>query len=311
MKNLNSFKDFKENLKKTGFRYAFLLLLSLIIPQWTTAQLFPVAGNCTTGLGTNVYAPASSSTALSTSRHAVIYPASQLTGIVGQTLTSIYLNKITATDLGGTPNLKIYLATTTSTDFGSTSPDWATLITGATKVYDNNPATATAGAVGPKQLVFSANFVYPTSTNLMVMFEYVNTGNTTNVTWEYEYTSPCVSTANNNTTKYVNTVDGTLAAVLNSSNYRRPRIGFDYLVSCPAPTALTVNNITTNSATASWTIGGTETSWDFAVVAGGSGIPTSPSVVTANTQNISSLTPNTSYDLYVRAKCGGTNGDSV
>ncbi|MBS1571656.1 MAG: fibronectin type III domain-containing protein, partial [Bacteroidetes bacterium] len=41
------------------------------------------------------------------------------------------------------------------------------------------------------------------------------------------------------------------------------------------------------------------------------GIPTSPSVVTANTQNISSLTPNTSYDLYVRAKCGGTNGDSV
>jgi hypothetical protein len=262
-------------------------------------------------LGSTIYCPASSANPQSTGRLAVIYPASQLSGIVGQTLTSLYLSKITATNLIGTPNMKIYLKNTSSTDLGSADADWATLITGATKVYDDNPSTATAGAVGWKQLLFSTNYTFATSTNLMVLFEYVNTGNTINTTWEYEYTSPCVNTSNNNTSKYVNTIDGVLATTLNSSNYRRPRIGFDYLVACPAPNNIAVSAITTNSATATWTAGGTETSWDYAIKPAGTGAPTTFTNTTSTTANTSSLSPNTSYDLYVRAVCGGTNGNSA
>ena len=312
MKNFNLFRGFSQNLKMYRLRHTVVLLLALLGSQFSWAQLYPVAGTCTGGIGTTLYAPASSTNSLSTSRHAVIYPASQLSGIAGQTLSSLYLWKFSTADMVGTPNLKIYLKETTATDLGASAVDWSTVSTGATLVYDGNPVTATAGVAGWKQLVFSTNFPFTSSANnLMVLFEYVNTGNTVNTTWEYEYTSPCVNTSNNNTGKYVTTTTGTLGTSLASSNYRRPRIAFDYLVSCPWPSGLDATNITSNSATVSWVAGGTETSWDYAVQPAGSGAPTSFSTTSSLTNNVSSLTPGTIYELYVRAKCGGTNGDSA
>jgi hypothetical protein len=82
--------------------------------------------------------------------------------------------------------------------------------------------------------------------------------------------------------------------------------------SCPDPSALTATNITSSSADLGWTAGGTETMWDLeygAAPYAPTGTPTVPGV--ANPYNYSGLTANTTYEFYVRADCGGTNGVSA
>ena len=76
--------------------------------------------------------------------------------------------------------------------------------------------------------------------------------------------------------------------------------------SCLTPTALALDDLTTTTATISWTAGGTETAWEYVVQAYGTGEPTaSGTSTTSNPLTVSGLTANTAYDFYVRADCGG------
>lgn len=84
----------------------------------------------------------------------------------------------------------------------------------------------------------------------------------------------------------------------------------DPIPPCPDPEALTVTNITTASAQLAWTAGYIETEWQVVVQAPGSGIPTTDGVTATNPYPATGLTPNTAYEYYVRAVCGGTNGNS-
>lgn len=80
---------------------------------------------------------------------------------------------------------------------------------------------------------------------------------------------------------------------------------------CPAPTTLGASNITATTADLNWTAGGTETSWDIEIGATGftaTGTPTSSAV--SNPHSATGLTGATTYDYYVRAACGGTDGNS-
>jgi len=73
---------------------------------------------------------------------------------------------------------------------------------------------------------------------------------------------------------------------------------------CPAPTTLTVANITNTSADLGWT--STATTWDVELGVAGftaTGIPTTASSTT-NPTNVTGLTGGTAYDFYVRADCG-------
>lgn len=81
---------------------------------------------------------------------------------------------------------------------------------------------------------------------------------------------------------------------------------------CPNPGNLTVSTITTSTANLSWTAGYTETQWQVVVQAAGAGIPsgTGTSVSTTPTFNATGLTQDTLYEYYVRAVCGGSNGNS-
>jgi hypothetical protein len=76
--------------------------------------------------------------------------------------------------------------------------------------------------------------------------------------------------------------------------------------SCPAVTALTVSSVDADSAEIGWTNGGTETEWevDFGIspYTAGSGGTVRPA--TMNPFGLDGLTSNTSYDVFVRAKCG-------
>ena len=80
---------------------------------------------------------------------------------------------------------------------------------------------------------------------------------------------------------------------------------------CPNPGNLLVSSVTTSTANLGWTAGYIETQWQFVVQAAGSGIPTgSGTTVTSPTFNATGLSQDTLYEFYVRAVCGGSNGNS-
>ena len=79
-------------------------------------------------------------------------------------------------------------------------------------------------------------------------------------------------------------------------------VNFTTLVACPVPTAVAVSNITTTTATVSWTSAASS----FIVMLGDSVLGTT----NTNSYDLTGLTPNTSYTVQVKAVCGGIDGES-
>jgi hypothetical protein len=78
---------------------------------------------------------------------------------------------------------------------------------------------------------------------------------------------------------------------------------------CPQPTNLNVLQASLNNAQISWTVGGSETQWEVQYGLQGFILGTGTTVlVTANPYTMTNLTPNSFYQVYVRAVC--TPGDS-
>ena len=71
---------------------------------------------------------------------------------------------------------------------------------------------------------------------------------------------------------------------------------------CDVPTALAVNNIDQTSATATWSAGGTETSWNVEYKAVSATVWQS-ATTNATSFAMTGLTPNTQYEVRVRAVC--------
>ncbi|MEM6515180.1 MAG: FG-GAP-like repeat-containing protein [Bacteroidota bacterium] len=79
---------------------------------------------------------------------------------------------------------------------------------------------------------------------------------------------------------------------------------------CPNVSGLTVDNIGATSVDVSWTAGGTETTWEVAVVPAGDPTPSSGTLVTTIPYTITGLNQLTDYIVYIRADCG-TDGVST
>ncbi len=78
-------------------------------------------------------------------------------------------------------------------------------------------------------------------------------------------------------------------------------------LSCPAPSSLMAGGITHTTATLSWVTGGAN-NWDLEYGIRGFSLGTGTRVsTTVNPYAVSSLTPNTAYDFYVRDSCGVNN----
>ena len=78
-----------------------------------------------------------------------------------------------------------------------------------------------------------------------------------------------------------------------------------YVPACPKPTNLTTTNITQTTADLGWTEAGTATTWEYDYGVTGYGPPVGAGTsTTSNPVNITGLSPNTTYDWYVRANCG-------
>src|SRR5688572_11572796 len=149
-------------------RKIFTLFLLALVTHigMVRAQEFTIA-TCSGVAGNTAYGPMySTSIANVASRTAVIYPASQITGVAGL-ITNIYWNRFAATGtIAGTPNFKIYLLEMAATDWGTAAPEWATAITGATLVYDGDPASIVGNSPGWKNFPLTTSFDYSGTKNL-------------------------------------------------------------------------------------------------------------------------------------------------
>ena len=90
---------------------------------------------------------------------------------------------------------------------------------------------------------------------------------------------------------------------------------FEEAPSCLEPTNIVASNETTTSATISWTAGGSETEWDLYYTTNPSDVPsasTAPSIssITTNSQNLTGLNPASTYYVYLRSVCGGSESSA-
>ena len=84
----------------------------------------------------------------------------------------------------------------------------------------------------------------------------------------------------------------------------------EVIPTCPKPSLVTVTDLTSTSATISWTAGGSETSWEIAYGPSGfdpNGTSATVVTVTTNPYTVQNLTPATPYEFYVRALCSATD----
>lgn len=85
-------------------------------------------------------------------------------------------------------------------------------------------------------------------------------------------------------------------------------IVLSYIPTCMRPMDLTVTSYNSEEVTVNWQPYGSETSWEVAVVPAGSAPESSLAVIaTEHPYTVNMLTPETEYDVYVRAYCGGND----
>ena len=91
--------------------------------------------------------------------------------------------------------------------------------------------------------------------------------------------------------------------------FNSPTLRSETPPACPNITDLSVTYVTLDSANVFWEAGDVETSWEIAVQAQGTGIPVgSGTATTSNSPHaLSGLNIGTSYEIYVRGFCGGTD----
>ncbi|MBO5553178.1 MAG: fibronectin type III domain-containing protein, partial [Paludibacteraceae bacterium] len=107
-----------------------------------------------------------------------------------------------------------------------------------------------------------------------------------------------------------------VAAVTATNRAFIPKTTFTYEdpSPCAKPTDLTKGTITANSASFTWTAGASETQWQYLCLPADEEPDwASASVKTATSASatVDGLTPQTSYKFYVRANCGGADGQSA
>ena len=87
-------------------------------------------------------------------------------------------------------------------------------------------------------------------------------------------------------------------------------VEFETPIACEAVSDFSLDAISSDAATISWTAGGTELEWEYANIVDGDAEPTTGTIISASSVSLTSLNPSTDYVLYVRANCGGTYGYS-
>ena len=91
--------------------------------------------------------------------------------------------------------------------------------------------------------------------------------------------------------------------------FQSPTISSQSPPPCPNITNLSITNVSLSSANVYWQAGGGESSWEIVIQNAGLGIPTSSgnSTTSNNPYPVTGLNTGTTYEVYVRGFCGGSD----
>lgn len=201
--------------------------------------------------------------------------------------------------------IKIYLKSTSVSSL--TSVSWATMISGATLVYNS-----TTGSIPSNTwftFLLSSSFLYNGTDNLLVLVEtnYGGSGGTTSTNPLCRYSS---ATSRHQTW----TNDYSAPTGTGSVGNSRPNIQITFSASCVAPTFISGTNITGSTADISWIAASPAPDNGYQYYLSGSASePSSGTVPTGLTEGgvvsleLSALSANTQYYFWVRSDCGSSD----
>ncbi|SIS85339.1 Por secretion system C-terminal sorting domain-containing protein [Chryseobacterium ureilyticum] len=205
--------------------------------------------------------------------------------------------------------VKVYLKSVPSSTTALTAQSWNTLTTGAVLVYDGTVNNIT---VGWNTIALQTPYYYNGADNLMVMVEtnFGGSGAGTGSTGgSFTYTS--------NTAKHLYLQkDTTPPGATNNLtlNGQRPNVQLTFApaTGCLPSGAISLGAVTATNAVISWTAPtpapamGYEIYYSTTNTAPDAATPPTQTVATGTTATLSPLTPLSTYYVWVRAKCSGT-----
>lgn len=217
----------------------------------------------------------------------------------GTVVSSLGFNYFAAQSIATTGNIVIYLQNTADAT-NTKSTDWATAIAGMTTASNGSITIPAATGTFDIPFIGGSTFTY-TGGAVYVAFDYQNAANPVAVTAN---TALC-NTALANGLK--SAFSATAAPVTVAASMYRPETRFGKPVTCARPTNLGFNTPALNSANLTFnvTAGGT-VSLEYGPFGYTQGTGTTITNVTSP-YNLTGLTPNSTYDYYVRKDCGGGN----
>ncbi|OCA70877.1 hypothetical protein BBI01_13195 [Chryseobacterium artocarpi] len=205
--------------------------------------------------------------------------------------------------------VKVYLKSVPSSTTALTAQSWPTLTTGAVLVYDGTVNNIT---VGWNTIALQTPYYYNGADNLMVMVEtnFGGTGAGTGSTGgSFTYST------NANKHLYLQK-DSTPPGATNnlSLNGQRPNVQLTFAsaTGCLPSGAISLGAVTATNAVISWTAPtpapamGYEIYYSTTNTAPDAATPPTQTVATGTTATLSPLTPLSTYYVWVRAKCSGT-----
>ena len=281
----------------------YLLLLIVLLSASLKAQVTVPAANTNTG---SVNDPLG--TYFGYERTAMIYTSAQIGATGSITAVGFYVNSVSTP--GTATNVRIYMKQRTTLMTANTT--YATEISGATLVY--GPTNVTGFVANTwHTITLTTPFSYTGGTNNLEVIVETNatgTGNEGVTAKQFRYSSP----GNGTSYQYWN-ADTNPPTAAGTRSTTRPNIQLTFAGSCNMPSAINASAITASSATIAWAAASPAPSsgyqWEVrssgAAGSGATGLAASGStaagVVTAN---VTGLTANTTYSIYVRSNCGGS-----
>ncbi|AZA80866.1 hypothetical protein C1637_11350 [Chryseobacterium lactis] len=242
-------------------------------------------------------------------RSASLYTAAEINTPGGGSILSVGW-EATAT-MNITFPVKIYLKSVPAATTTITAQNWATVTTGATLVYSAN---VTSLAVGWNTFQLQLPYNYNGTDNLMVLVEtnYGGGGGGSGLNGAaFKYSTAASSHMYYETDTTAPTGNGTV-------NGNRPNVQLTFgtpptCLAMPPGGTISTGAITATSAVLNWTAytpvpaGGYDIYYSTTNTAPTAATVPSQSGVTGTTANLSPLTPNSTYYVWVRARCSATD----
>jgi len=236
------------------------------------------------GTATNSYSPVYGYYFDAAQRSQVIYNQSLLVSLQGQQIQKVKFHTYTANVTAWNGTVTVSICTTATADLS------AGFITG-------NFSNVYQGVLSVSNNIMEINFTTPftyTGGNLVIQFDQP-------VAATYSRCEFYGITATNTSRMAYGSNYSTNGTIYNFL----PKTTFETPTTCPIPTDFALTNAMPNSASFSWNAGGTETAWELEYGAPGFTQGTGTTVsANADSATLTGLTPETNYQVYLRAVCG-------